>query len=315
VQNKTQKGLKAVQATAREALTSSHLPMHAWTALTNSLRCGEDWHLYYSADGAPKAVPYTCGRKFCPSCLSRWSDALKARLLPVAQKQPPTALRHLVLTVPNARSSELPAAQSQLYKSWRQWRCDGRRKKSGHYWQPAGMAWKYEVHWTPETGWHPHIHAIIHVPHGLDLARGSKGREAWHRITARYGRTAALGPGIHITAPGSSAAVAEEVAKYAAKPIPLGHLPPSQLAELAGALHGVRFTGSSGTLACPAARSGDSGWTYIGTAGALMASTNMTVAADAIEHLVAAVPYRALSRRWKAMLAPLYPIESEKDEP
>jgi len=259
----------------RKAASNPAAGERALKSLNAAIRCGHD-HLVFRERGSGEFLltRYQCGRKFCPSCLEAWSDSLKARALRSIRGIPPTDLRHLVLTIPNPETGDLARGMEQLFRSWREWRNEGRRegKSRKPWWTVDGCASKLEVHWSARAGWHPHIHAIVHAHGGVPLTRNSPGRQAWSSISGRYGPPASEARGIYISAPKNAVNAAEEVTKYAAKPIPLRGLPPERIAELSSAAHGRRWHASSGTLSLgPAREPSEKDLEFLGIAGALIA--------------------------------------------
>lgn len=296
---------------ARLGATTTH--EHVARILARTDWCGQDW-LTFRSDGEIILAPWTCGKKFCASCLMTWSDSLRDRMQSVAGKIPPQDLRHIVLTVPNAPAGELQARTRALFQSYREWRNQGRRVKGGAYWRGVeGQAWKLEAHWS-KTGWHPHLHVLAHAPAGVDLRRGDRGREAWARITATHGAPASFRDGIWITRPTDQASVAAEVAKYAAKPIPIRDLPLERLEEAITAWTGTHFQASSGTLALPPAKQpGDGIAEFLGNArtivGKMLARECSREEYETALQTIRAVEYRGknepLPARWRSLLQSL----------
>jgi hypothetical protein len=293
---------------------------NAWKSLNNALLCRRDVLVLRDAQGELGFLPYRCGKKYCPACLDDWSASLGKRALNAVAGMKPAELRHLVLTVPNAPAEELKTAANQLGRAFREWKNEGRRtRKHGRpWWKVDGHTWKLELHWNGKTGWHPHLHVLVHAPAGLPLRKGDAGREAWHSITERYGPAASFRDGVFITKPTNEAAVAREVTKYAAKPLPLRGTPPARLAEMAEALHKTRFHGSSGTLSLGSEKAPAEGqWTFLGLAGPLLArhllgntrdgDRDIELGADIAESLAAAYPTATerQSYNWGAIIDPL----------
>jgi hypothetical protein len=154
----------------------------------------------------------------------------------------------MVLTIPNAPDGELKRRIRQLFQAFREWRNQGRRTKGGGYWREVqGYSYKLEIDWSPKAFWHPHIHAILHVPRGFAARHGDPAREAWSRITATAGARACERNGLWLTKVNSTN-IAREVAKYAHKPLQIAHAPLDRLIELAWATHRTRFCTSQGSL-------------------------------------------------------------------
>jgi hypothetical protein len=240
-------------------------------ALRAACRCGRDHVVWYTPGGSVQLTRFACKRKHCPECMSDWSSELAARAITVASKVPLPCLRHLVMTIPNGGRGELKPRIDQLMTSWREWRNEGRRKDRGAYWDDVdGMAWKFEVHYSPRSGWHPHLHVLLDG--AIDARKGSRAREHWPTVTSRYGPPASMRDGVWIVAPKSPTDAARELAKYAAKPIALGDMSATTLSELATATFGRRWHGSSGTMALGAmTKPGGSGWIMVGSASHIVA--------------------------------------------
>lgn len=234
-------------------------------SLRSCLLCSEDY-MVLSEDGRSLEFnPFPCSRKICPDCLVAWSEDLQKKTIRVVRDLPPRELRHLVLTIPNVPFGDLPSGIQKLYKVFREWRNQGRRKAHGNYWKCVdGYAWKLEVKPSGDgRTWHPHIHCLLHVPRGFDLQEGSHALTAWKRLGRTYFDREVCSP--WITKVGNKIAAAQEVAKYATKPALLCEMSTYALAELADSVHGVRFTHSSGTLEIPPDPDGNSGKMFIGT--------------------------------------------------
>jgi hypothetical protein len=246
---------------ARAAL--DRCPPEVETALESVLKCSRDAIALDMGGRLPLWIPITCDRKYCRHCSTRWSDQLTAEARKAVLPIPPRELRHLVLTVPNARLGGLEERTNQLYKAFREWRNQGRRSAHGSFWRPVeGYMSKLEIdlHETTTTttnkrtgrrhtyrpGWHPHLHVLLHVPRGFDLREGSEALASWRRLIAPITGTACAP---WITKPASARAAAIEVAKYAAKPLQIECAKAPSLTELALAVQGRRFVASQGTLA------------------------------------------------------------------
>lgn len=219
-------------------------------ALRAALCCRSDCLVLCAAAGARGRIfhPLACSKKWCPDCVVSWSDDLIQRTLGNVAKVNPQHLRHLVLTIPSAPAGDLGESIRVLSHAFREWRNQGRRIAHGAFWKNVeGHAWKMEIEKHPSRAWHPHLHVLLHVPHGFEFGAKSKARLAWERITEhlewpanRYAQ--------YITTCRNSVGAAIEVAKYAAKPLQLAALNVDDLIELAGAAHGHRWTGGSGSI-------------------------------------------------------------------
>jgi hypothetical protein len=228
--------------------------------LESALACRRDATIFRLADRTLAFAPLTCDRKWCPACCRKWSAELTARTLTACEEAGALhsgGLRHLVLTIPNARAGELSQRIQQLGKAFRLWLDYGRRarrKKAKPYLADLeGHTAKLEIDWSPKRGWHPHLHALIDLGDSsgfLDFRADSEARLSWCARTEALG-AAANQAGQWISKPTTRTKAAAEVAKYAAKPFQILKLPPERLHEIADATHGVRFVRSSGSLALP----------------------------------------------------------------
>lgn len=196
-------------------------------------------------------MPMNCGKKFCPTCMMHWSDQLKVRALNVVTEIPANHLRHVVLTITNPQKGELRKGVSALLHCFREWRKQGRKVKYGPFWESSrvlGTLWKMELHWSQKTGWHPHLHVVVHTKQGLQMERDSPARALWSRLTEEEGFPASIENGIYVSKPKTAEQAADELAKYAAKPIPIKNLTSDQLREICSGTTDRRWHGSSGTL-------------------------------------------------------------------
>ncbi len=237
-------------------------------AIRSALYCSTNALLINTGGRELSTAVETCDKKWCNSCSREWSARLTRSAQEATAGKRPATLRHLVLTVPNAAHGALASRIRDLYELFRTWRDEGRRAAHGAFWKEViGYAWKLEIDGHDRThtktdrrtgrvhtyrpGWHPHIHCLLHVPAGFDLTASSPALRAWLRLgAARFGRINAP----WITRPRDGPAGAREIAKYAAKPLQIDHARASSLRELAEATHGTRWTGSSGSLQCSAAK-------------------------------------------------------------
>lgn len=240
-------------------------------ALRAACKCGRD-HVVWSTPQGLEVSTYLCKRRVCAECMSDWSSSLAARAISVASVVKPGRLRHLVLTIPNQPRGGLKAGVEQLTRSWREYRNEGKRAKSGGYWTPDGYMWKFEVHFS-RKGWHPHLHVLLDG--SLAARHGDRAREHWHNVTGRYGPPASHRDGLWIVAPPDAEGAAREVAKYAAKPVSLDDMSAATLQELAAATRGRRWHGSAGSMALGRAEvtantDEPSGWHMLGSASAIV---------------------------------------------
>jgi hypothetical protein len=117
-------------------------------------------------------IPTSCDVRTCQHCgkartgreLARYEDSIKAFHHPAL----------LTLTVPNVMTlEELCVSLETLTK--------GFEKLRRHKMWPKGArgVWSLEVTWNPDTGYHPHIHAVCDLPY-LDFRWLSK---AWSDLT------------------------------------------------------------------------------------------------------------------------------------
>lgn len=256
--------LKAWLHAVQQAQEATDNPK-AHRALFAAVLCCRDW-IVLREGSTLKFVLLPCDRKFCAPCLEEWARSLLRRTLSVVGDIPPRELRHLVLSLPNVPHGTLEQGIKRLYACFRAWRDEGRRKAHGAYWKAVeGWAWKLECHDSQHAGgWHPHLHVLLHCPRGFELRNGSPAFQAWHRIAERATGRRCTAP--HITRCTDGKSAAREVAKYACKPLLLFELAPSQLAEVAGAVHRVRFHQSGGSLRTPPEKDpGKTGAEYLGT--------------------------------------------------
>lgn len=245
--------------------------------------CSNDYHVWLNASGEYQYTLYRCGRKTCPDCAEIWSSRLRLELLKRLLTVPATEIRHIVLTVPNVPIGALSAGIDQLYKSRRDWIKEGVRgkRREGAWLHHEGYICKLEVTWSRRTGWHPHLHLLMHLPTGIDLRRHDHARLAWGTVTARHGPAAHPQCGLSVTAlarasryrtdddtPDDARRVASgavrEIGKYCAKPLQLRGMPAAQWDEITTTTHGRRFVSSSGNLAVSLSRSGGGDLTYCG---------------------------------------------------
>lgn len=253
-------------------------------ALAASGKCGRDWHVLQDTEGKYRFMTYRCGRKFCPSCLMDWSRNLTAKTFRAVLEHDPTDIRHVVLTVPNTPHGGLQERTEALYRARREWTNEGHRKKGrgGYLEHETGIAWKHEVHWSGRAGWHPHLHMLIAAPGGIDCRRGSNARDAWTRITKRMGCEASDAHGLYITSFARQSArgedetefewarrLADEMSKYAAKPLPLRGLSQPLIDELAESSHRRRFAAATGSMQVDDGQGGAAGWHYVGVLSSL----------------------------------------------
>lgn len=224
--------------------------LKAETALRAARLCNSDALVLTPRMGgtAVMFLPLECGKKWCPTCVRTWSEQLTDRTFQSVARINPRTMRHLVLTIPSAPSGELHQAIRALAHAFREWRNQGRRTAHGGWWQNvAGHAWKMELDKKGTRAWHPHLHVLLHTPHGFDFRGHSRARDSWERITAGLGWPATRWAQ-YVTQCTSSTGAAAEVTKYAAKPLQLSALNVDDLIELARAAHGLRWTGGSGTI-------------------------------------------------------------------
>lgn len=240
----------------------AHLPETLHAAIEGALNCSRDALMIDTGGSIPTWMELRCDRKWCASCSRNWSEKIRAEILPLVASRPPENIRHLVLTIKNARHGQLAERIDTLYQVFREWRNQGRRKSAGAYWKPlTGYAWKLEIDlhetrrrvllkrkgtWhTYEAGWHPHLHVLLDAPKGIDLGADSDALRTWRRLMAPHiGHATAP----FVTRPTTAQGAAREVAKYAAKPLQIAYARATSLAELVAATHGRRYTGSQGTL-------------------------------------------------------------------
>lgn len=220
-----------------------------FNSLKSLMLCRSDLFILKNRfDESTHVMLTTCDKKFCPHCGIEWSKNLQRKMKLRTMMIPPKELRHVVLTIPNARKGELSSRIEQLYDAFRQWKKEGRKlKNAGWFADVKGCAWKLEIDKKKGKGWHPHLHVLLHVPKGINLTRGSPGREAWIRKTANVGAKASFFSGIYITRI-TSENHEREIAKYSMKPLQIKHLHSTELEELVWSTHGRRFFASSGTL-------------------------------------------------------------------
>lgn len=193
---------------------------------------------------------FTCDKKFCPKCGIEWSRKLQTGVKQSAEKIPFREMRHVVLTCKNCSKEKLDETIKLLYSAFREWRNQGRRIKGGGYWiNVEGLCWKLEIDKKTKKEFHPHLHVLIHAKGGLDLRKGSRGREAWVRVCRTKGIESNHASGIYITQITSDNAE-REIAKYAAKPLQIKAMDSDTLLALISSTYKKRFCGSSGSLQC-----------------------------------------------------------------
>lgn len=243
------------------ALARNENEEHAIKAALNSmLWCGHDVGiLREKRSGKLIFMEYRCDKKFCPVCGIEWSQRLRAGIKKSTNRMDLKQLRHVVLTVQNARKEELKSRIDSLYGTFREWRNQGRRTKGGGYWKDIqGLAWKLEIDKRKGCGFHPHLHVLVQKEGGLDLRKNSKGRIAWSRLAETYGTKASLASGIYITKINSENHE-REIGKYAAKPLQIAGMNHEELLSIISSTYKKRFCGSSGNLQCSTGRtSGES---------------------------------------------------------
>ena len=289
----TRAGELALEASLRRNEGRALELREAERILRSSAQCGRDWFgLQHTADGSFTWIPFLCGKKFCLRCVRTWSNVLTARLLPRVAGARPQDIRLIVLTIPNAPLGKLGEAYTALRASVRDWRDRGNRKRTGDFLKKArGYAIKIELTISDRTGWHPHVHMLVHARGGIDMRRESKAREAWCRVTANHGYPS--NPGANwISAPATSEAAAREVAKYTTKPLDLDLAPLDAIIECATALHKRRFTAAHGTLTPlpPETLRGGAGYVHVGRLSKLVQDyedTGSTFALRAIRSFAA----------------------------
>jgi hypothetical protein len=209
------------------------------------------------------APPLSCDKRYCPRCVVHWSANASRRLLSVATDFHYPKLRHIVLTVPNAPDGGLAHTIDGLFKSFREWKNDGRRNRTDPWWKcVSGFAAKLEIDYSKTRGWHPHLHVLAVCKESPNLRKNSVGRRRWAEITYSHLGKAAIG--LWITRCETPNA-AMEVAKYCAKPLQLAGMSPVTLAELADAMAGRRWWQSFGDLRCPLSDPPSGDWTRVGT--------------------------------------------------
>lgn len=113
-------------------------------------------YIFCSACGYRKAIPVSCGNRFCPVCsVARRSRTLK-RLRAIINKvspRRPYSTKHLTLTIPNSRSADAGAAY--IVAAFR-------KLRQRLFWRRHVLGGAYALDITGSPGnWHVHIHCVL----------------------------------------------------------------------------------------------------------------------------------------------------------
>jgi len=212
---------------------------------SKSLLCNSNAIVLESPDKVVSFVPLICKRKWCPQCMRLWSAALTTALLRRTAGIPFAHIRHITLTIPNARRGELRRGVDVVIESFRRWKNQGRRSRPSWWSGVQGYFAKLEITYSWNKFWHPHIHVAIHVPQGFDLTADSAARAAWTTITNNLHARAIC---IWISKPEDEFNSVQEFTKYTTKFVTLDEINTREMAELIGATDRVRWHQSHGTL-------------------------------------------------------------------
>lgn len=202
---------------------------------------------YYTVDQVRLSKAYTCKKHLlCPVCakIRATKQAIKylERLEQVLEENPHLVPAMLTLTVKNG--DDLKERFNHLAGSWKKYqekRRDWFKKGRGfnELCKTQGAVFSYELTHR-ETGWHPHIHAVVLLDRKIDKHQLS---EEWHKITGDSYIT-----DIRALKPKDQQGLAEaflEVFKYALK---FSELDLNDNWEAFQALRGKRLQGSYGSF-------------------------------------------------------------------
>lgn len=221
------------------------------------LACADSLHYQRGPDGRLQLVSAAfCRVRLCPIC--QWRRSLKvygqtrqivdylAAQAAQAGRKPPEYIM-LTLTIPNVPGSWLPQVLTHLHRSWQ-------RLCQLDQVQAAVRGWMRATEITYNSNnstYHPHIHAVLCVPHSYFTGRTYIRRDTWLTLWRQSTRQHDITQVDVRRAYGNAAA---EIAKYAAKPS--DYLDPSDvdrmdsvLATLDAALAHRRFVSWGGCMA------------------------------------------------------------------
>ena len=196
---------------------------------------------------------HLCRDRLCPNC--GWTLARKrcrdtSAALAKLQEQLPGRVSHMVLTLRHKDGDDLRGHLQTLTRGY------GRLLRSPAFLSCTGSARSIEItHGT--NGFHPHIHAIVHEPHGAESITPEIVQDEWSRAILSDGGYCDQ---VHFEPAyardndtGTDDAVFEAV-KYALKPGTLLELGQDEFRHYADSVRGVRMTAASGLLRAYLAR-------------------------------------------------------------
>lgn len=201
-------------------------------------------NLFCSACGYRKAVPISCGNRFCPVCsTARRSRTLK-RLRAIIQKvspRRPYSTKHLTLTIPNSHSAD--AGAKYIVNAFRKLR--QRQFWKGHV---LGGAYAIGITGSPDQ-WHVHIHAVIEAK----FTPWRKLLSEWKRVAKASGVFIQEVPAAHVLSHLTSYVTKNEVPERYQMEIS-NALRDYRLFQTFGTWHSLRVKVAHSDFLCPKCR-------------------------------------------------------------
>lgn len=201
------------------------------------LECrSQAWFVRHCETGEVRVSSQHCRLRWCPLCSRSRSAFLQLQVQEwfSGVKTP----KFLTLTVKHS-GQVLSEQLDSLYSSWQSLR--KLRRMHDHC---RGGIWFFQLCFNPKTSeWHPHLHCII----DSDYISKNWLHRQWERITGDS-------KVIDIRTVRDPKDVASYVARYAARPSQLAHLPSKWAIELVVSMHGRRMCGTWGTARCVSLR-------------------------------------------------------------
>lgn len=187
------------------------------------------WFVRNREDGSVRVASNSCRLRWCPLCSSARKNYIRHQVQDWFQTA--DYPKFLTLTVKHS-TLDLTNQINHIYSAWRKLRRAKFFKDNC-----SGGIWFFQICWNPNRHeWHPHLHCIVTGKY-MDYKRL---RQLWFFYT-QDSQVLDIRP---IRDP---KVVGDYVARYAARPSDLAHLPAKQSIELISSLFGRRISGAWGT--------------------------------------------------------------------
>lgn len=182
-------------------------------------------HLFCQSCGFKKAVPVSCGNRFCPTCSAARRRRTLKRLRAIIQKvrpKRPYSTKHLTLTVTNTRDAS--AGAKYIVGAFR-------KLRQRAFWRGHVLGGAYALDITGRPGnWHVHMHCIIEAKF-----------TPWRKLLTEWKRVAKAS-GVYI-----QEVPVDHVLSHLTSYVTKNHLPESHQIIISDALKDYRLFQTFGT--------------------------------------------------------------------